>query len=144
MFATVAAPIYSLDRLPHIVFWIWLHLLQFNVSNQTFSVDEDRLNKADRPLPAGRITLSQAWVLRWALVPLCFALSLSYSARVLYASATFITLTCIYNELHVHASHGIVRNVMNALGFASMEAGATLVAGTVLLPIDGYFTYAAV
>ena len=104
------------------------------MSNQVFSIEEDSLNKADRPLPAGRITVQQARVLRWTLVPLCLILSLLYSAQVACASATFIILGIIYNEFHAHAGHWTVRNVMNASGFAALEAGATLVAGKPLTP----------
>ncbi|KAI0317448.1 UbiA prenyltransferase family [Amylostereum chailletii] len=129
VFAIVAAPVKDISRVPHVVFWIWLHLLQFNVSNQTLSPEEDAHNKVDRPLPSGRITLPNALVLRWALIPTCFLLSIAYSVQTLYASVALVTFTIIYDELHAHAAHWAVRNIINAAGFASFEWGATLVAG---------------
>ncbi|KAI0311132.1 UbiA prenyltransferase family [Amylostereum chailletii] len=129
IFAMAAAPITSWSRLPHVVFWIWFHLLHFNVSNQIINPDEDALNKRDRPLPAGRITLRNATILRWALAPLCFALSACYSPEIMYTSIAMFLLIVLYNELDAHAGHWLVRNAMNALGLATFEVGATLVGG---------------
>ncbi|KAI0033248.1 UbiA prenyltransferase family [Vararia minispora EC-137] len=129
-FAMAAAPMTNILRLPHVLFWIWLHLLQFDVSNQTINLEEDAINKKDRPIPSGRITLNSAVILRWALVPLCLALSTLYSAETVYASIALVTFTLIYDEMHAHAGHWLVRNVVNALGFASFEVGASLIAGS--------------
>ncbi|ETW81165.1 hypothetical protein HETIRDRAFT_319757 [Heterobasidion irregulare TC 32-1] len=128
-FAAAAAPLCGLARLPQSVFWIWLHLLQFDVSNQTLSPEEDEVNKQDRPLPSKRITLRNAIFLRWVLIPACWALSAFYSREVLWASMSLVLFTVIYNECSAHAGHWLVRNVVNAAGFASFEAGATLIAG---------------
>ncbi|KAJ7756756.1 UbiA prenyltransferase family-domain-containing protein [Mycena maculata] len=127
--ATASAPLSSIYRLPHVVFWIWLHLLQFDVSNQTLQPEEDAMNKQDRPLPSKRISLSQAVILRWVLIPMCGALSVCYSVETVYASIALVMLTIIYNELEAHSGHWLVRNTVNAAGFASFEVGATLVAG---------------
>jgi 4-hydroxybenzoate polyprenyltransferase len=131
VFAVVAAPLCSLKRLPHVIFWTWLHILQFDVSNQCLSLEEDKRNKSDRPLAAGRISVQHAVILRWALLPLCLFISLSYSVQVLYASVAMAALTIIYNECQAHAAHWSVRNILNAVGYATFEIGATLVAGTV-------------
>ncbi|KIM79190.1 hypothetical protein PILCRDRAFT_792336 [Piloderma croceum F 1598] len=129
IFSLVAAPDYSSSRIPHVIVWIWLHLLQFDVSNQTLQPDEDKQNKPWRPLPSGRITLSHAVMLRWWLVPLCWAVSFYYSATVLGASVAFAALTVLYNEQHMH-SHWLMRGLLNAIGFASFEVGGTLIAGS--------------
>ena len=128
VFAAAAAPLASFDRLPHVIFWVWLHLLQFDVSNQYLDPIEDALNKPDRPIPSGRVTLRQAQILRWALVPLCLALSTCYSMPTMWSTVLLCVLTYMYNELHFHA-HWITRNLGNAFGFASFEFGATLIAG---------------
>ena len=127
--AAASAPLSDLSRLPHVVFWVWLHVLQFDVSNQTMDPDEDEMNKRDRPLPAKRITLQQALFFCWLLVPVCWAWSAWYSVEALYASIALVALTVIYDELGAHRGHWIVRNLVNALGFCSFETGATLVAG---------------
>lgn len=127
--AAASAPMTDIFRLPHAVFWIWFHLLQFDVSNQTLSPEEDENNKKDRPLPSKRITFQNAIFLRWALVPACWALSICYSVEVLYASIALVALTVSYDELGFHSMHWLVRNVNNAAGFAAFEVGATLIAG---------------
>jgi 4-hydroxybenzoate polyprenyltransferase len=119
----------DISRLPSVMFWIWLHLLQFDVSNQTQKPEEDEMNKRDRPLPSKRISLRNALILRWALVPACLGLSAVYSVQTLYASIALVTLTIIYDDLRASARGWIVRNVVNACGFASFEVGSTLVAG---------------
>ncbi|KAL5535076.1 hypothetical protein ACEPAF_3169 [Sanghuangporus sanghuang] len=126
--AAASAPLASLDRLPHVIFWIWFHVLQFDVSNQTLKPEEDEYNKRDRPLPSKRITWRNAIILRWALVPACWILSAFYSMETVYASITLCILTFIYDELGASAGHWFLRNFVNALGFMSFELGACLVA----------------
>lgn len=124
----------DIARLPHTIFWIWIHLLQFDVSNQTMSPEEDENNKKDRPLPSKRMTLQDAIVLRWLLVPICWGWSALYSREVVYASIALVALTISYDELGFHAKHWLVRNVNNAAGFAAFEVGATLIAGESTAP----------
>ncbi|KAF8174925.1 UbiA prenyltransferase family-domain-containing protein [Pholiota molesta] len=128
-FAIAAAPINDFSQLPHVIIWIWIHLLQFDVSNQTMDPDEDALNKSDRPLPSKRITLKNAIILRWVLVPFCLAISIAYSVEAFYASATLALLTALYNEFAGHADNFVVRNMFNAGGTMCFEFGATLLAG---------------
>ncbi|KAJ7152978.1 UbiA prenyltransferase family-domain-containing protein [Mycena filopes] len=135
--AAASAPLSSISRLPHVLFWIWLHLLQFDVSNQTLDPEEDSMNKQDRPLPSKRISLSQAIILRWVLIPACALLSLCYSIETLYSSAALVLFTLIYNEMAAHSGHWLVRNTVNAAGFASFEVGATLIAGYDPHQLDG-------
>lgn len=40
--------------------WLSLFIYSFNLSTQCCSIEEDRLNKPDRPLPSGRISLEGA------------------------------------------------------------------------------------
>ncbi|KAJ7319084.1 UbiA prenyltransferase family-domain-containing protein [Mycena albidolilacea] len=127
LFAIVAAPMTSIHNIPHLVFWLWFHLLSFNTSNQTASL-EDETNKPDRPLPAGRITLRDAIILRWTLMPVCWVLSLAYSREAMFASMALSVFTMMYNELRGSGAHFMFRYALNGLGFAAFEAGTTLVA----------------
>ena len=129
LFACAAAPLASLDRLPHVVFWVWFHLLHFNLSNQTLKPEEDEYNKPDRPLPAKRLSWETAKKLRWASVPCCFALSACYSLETLYASIVLCGLTIVYDELGYASGHWFTRNFLNGVGFASFDVGSMLVAG---------------
>ncbi|KAH9851147.1 UbiA prenyltransferase family [Lenzites betulinus] len=135
--AAASAPLASPLRLPHVIFWVWFHVLQFDMSNQAMDPDEDAKNKSDRPIPAGRMSLSQTRLLRWLIVPACWRLSALYSGETVWASVALAALTLIYNELAAHRQHWIIRNVVNALGFASFEVGATLVAGVDPTRMDG-------
>ena len=123
-------PVIDATRLAHCILWIWLHILQCDVANQTLDPEEDKLNKKDRPLPAGRITLRNAVILRWAfLVPVCWAVSACYSIQLASASIALTGLTVVYDEFGLHAQHWLVRNGMIAIGFALFEACACLVLG---------------
>ncbi|EKM50879.1 uncharacterized protein PHACADRAFT_212805 [Phanerochaete carnosa HHB-10118-sp] len=128
-FSLALAPVHSVSCALRAACWLWIHLLQFSVANQVHAVHEDTINKAYRPLPAKRITVQNAAILRWALVPICFGFSLLHSAEALYASATFVALTFIYNELHVASGFWVFRNILNGMGFAAFEWGTTLMAG---------------
>ncbi|KAF7330983.1 hypothetical protein MVEN_02438400 [Mycena venus] len=129
----VAAPVSSFRNFVEEFLWIWLHLLQFTTSNQSCSltaVAEDSDNKPDRPIPSGRMTLQQARILRWLLVPLCLGMSYKFSTSVLAASMAVIFITIWYNELGGSGNQGVItRNLLNGLGFGSFEAGAILLAG---------------
>ncbi|KAG2355732.1 hypothetical protein BDR07DRAFT_1425309 [Suillus spraguei] len=45
MFATVVSPLHDLLDLSCAFCWLWFHLFQLNVSTQSYSADEDVLNK---------------------------------------------------------------------------------------------------
>jgi hypothetical protein len=40
--------------------WVWSHLVPFTISNQLVGLEEDKVNKAYRPLPSRRISLDDA------------------------------------------------------------------------------------
>ncbi|TBU58488.1 hypothetical protein BD310DRAFT_1015166 [Dichomitus squalens] len=130
LLASASAPLRNVSRLPHVLFWVWLHLLQCDLSNQTMDPYEDEQNKNYRPLPAKRISLQEALRFRWYIVPACLVLSAMYSAEAVYASIALAGLTVLYNEFHAHRGHWVLRNLVNACGLASFELGATLIAGT--------------
>jgi len=129
LFASAAGPYTSPKALAETIFWIWLHLLQFNVSNQSLKPEEDVHNKPSRPLPSKRITLKNARRLRWAMIPICIGYSATYSSPVTVASAGFIIGTMIYDDFGAHASHWLIRGCVNAYNLGCCEVGATLIAG---------------
>ena len=110
------------------MFWTWMHLLQCDVFNQTLSTEEDRENKNYRPLPAGRLTLRDALILRWVLVPVCLLYSLCNSTQAFYVSAVFSVINYIYNDMRFNDGHWAIRNLLVACGFTLFGAGATLIA----------------
>ena len=135
LFAIAAAPLSSPIRLIDTTFWIWLHLLQFNVANQVKAPDEDKINKPFRPIPAGRITVHNATILRWALVPICLAYSTLYSPQLTWISLTMLFFTTWYNE-HDGDRESFSKNLLTAVMYGLSELGGTLVAGKRLLALD--------
>ncbi|TDL26293.1 hypothetical protein BD410DRAFT_576058 [Rickenella mellea] len=49
-----------------LVSWLIPYVYFFNLSNQIIGVDEDRINKPDRPIPSGKVTVSGA-IRRWVV-----------------------------------------------------------------------------
>ena len=125
VFAYLSAPNTSADHLLYAVIWTWLHLLQFTVSNQSLNPDEDALNKPWRPIPSGLISVGYARALRWILLPLCFFFSVCLGTH--WQGISLALAFVAHNELHLH-SHWMMRNVCNAWGYASFNAGASAIA----------------
>ncbi|KAG2039368.1 UbiA prenyltransferase family-domain-containing protein [Suillus americanus] len=130
-----SAPLCTPDRIFPLVWWIFLHLLQFDTSNQIQDVEEDAKNKPIRPLPAGRISLRHATILRWSLVPACWIVSVLHGGPVLFSSVALVLFTILYNELQANR-HWLTKNIVTAIGFASFEVGGMLIAGCDTLRLD--------
>ncbi|KIJ64605.1 hypothetical protein HYDPIDRAFT_111982 [Hydnomerulius pinastri MD-312] len=127
-FSLAAAPICRASRIIHVVAWIWLHLLMCNIANQIKAPDEDKINKPSRPLPMGRITLYNARIVRWALVPVCLAVSATYSAQLLATSFELQVLTVLYSEFHAD-EEWFLKNSLTAMMYGCAGLGGTLLAG---------------
>ncbi|EJT99812.1 hypothetical protein DACRYDRAFT_23390 [Dacryopinax primogenitus] len=108
--------------------WIWLHLLQCNVSNQYKTCDEDKINKPWRPLPANRVTFGQAQFLRWALVVVCALFSLSFGTDVAVVSLVLTLTMIVYDEVGL-AGHWAGKNICAVYGYGTFEIGATKIMG---------------
>ncbi|GJJ06924.1 hypothetical protein Clacol_001120 [Clathrus columnatus] len=128
IFAATTAPVTDLSSFFQSIFWTWLHLFQFTLANQSLGYEEDMVNKPDRPIPSGRVTVEQARFLRWLSVIPCFFISAYYSPTIFRVSVAFAILTYLYNEMALSANW-FTRNVLNGFGVAAFETGATLVAG---------------
>ncbi|KAJ6554996.1 UbiA prenyltransferase family-domain-containing protein [Mycena vulgaris] len=108
------------------IFWLFLHLLQFNLSNQLYSVEEDRKNHAYRPLAAGRLSTSSAFILRWLSTVVCLVVSTLYSPLMLLTSVMSALFAFFYNETPLH-KHWIFRATFNSLGYGAFKLGTMLV-----------------
>jgi hypothetical protein len=126
VFAYLSASDTSPERMLCAVLWTWLHLLQFCVSNQSLNPEEDTLNKPWRPIPSGVVSVVNARILRWILLPICLSLSISLEAH--WQGISLAIAFIVHNELHLH-SHWLMRNACNAWGYASFNAGASAIAG---------------
>ncbi|KAJ3555778.1 hypothetical protein NPX13_g10287 [Xylaria arbuscula] len=117
-------------RTPHMLAWLWSHLLVEVISNQSLrsSIIEDAINKPWRPLPAGRLTVAEARNL--TRVSVVVALALSSLLGNLLPSTTLMTLTWLYNDLDGSSAGPLMRNILNGAGLACFGWGAV----GVLLP----------
>ncbi|KAE9394469.1 hypothetical protein BT96DRAFT_978499 [Gymnopus androsaceus JB14] len=135
--------------------WTWLNLLQFATSNQTegASPSEDAKNKPYRPIPAKRITLYHARLLRWALIPITLVVSLGLHIRQQHQHIetgamtlaeewksimsgglgcigpciVIILLTIVHDEFGGH-QHWLLKGGTTGIAYASFAWGATCLA----------------
>ncbi|KAG9315970.1 UbiA prenyltransferase family-domain-containing protein [Chiua virens] len=128
VFALAVASVCHLSRILHVIAWIWLHLLTCNIANQIKAPDEDKINKPFRPLPSGRISEHHARILRWTLVLVCLAVSLTYSVELLLTSLKLQILTVLYSELHGDECF-LLKNALTAVMYGCAGFGGALLAG---------------
>ncbi|KAI5983542.1 hypothetical protein EDD15DRAFT_2533728 [Pisolithus albus] len=97
--AMIAPSAEAKKKLIHTALWLWIHLLQANVSNQTYSPHEDVIY--GRPLLSGRITVNETSQFRWFLFAICLCLSRRHGPGVLSASAALSLVEVLYDDLGV-------------------------------------------
>ncbi|OJA07745.1 hypothetical protein AZE42_08985 [Rhizopogon vesiculosus] len=122
------APHPRLARIPETIIWIWMHILKHAISNQIQDPEEDKINKPDRPLPAGRITARNAAYVRWLLVPVSLVFSAKYGRLAVASSACAEALSIWYNHFG-GGQYWLSKNVLTAAGYICMEVGAIIIAG---------------
>lgn len=116
------------------LFWVWINLLPFNISNQIqpLAVEEDKINKPWRPMPSRRLTCQEAKTLMLSFYSIAAASSILLGG--VRQCALLMFLGYWYNNLQ-GAGGLISRNFINACGFLSFTTGATEVArGAFLQP----------
>ena len=139
-----AAPLSPSHPVSHAIqcaLWVWLHVLQFNLSNQVRDPEEDIRNKPWRPLPSGRITLANVFILKYLTTATCLLVSYYYSHCVFVSSAFLSLLIPMYHEMHGD-QHWLSKNLMNSVGYTCFAIGSTLVAGmtSFSMPINRIFS----
>jgi 4-hydroxybenzoate polyprenyltransferase len=127
LFSIASAPLCSPIYILPTILWIWLHILQFNLANQIKAPEEDRVNKPSRPLPAGRISVRDATILRWLMAPLCLAYSSLYTIQLVFASLEMQLFTYWYNEMDGD-KNWLSKNAILAIMYGCTELGGTLIA----------------
>jgi 4-hydroxybenzoate polyprenyltransferase len=118
--------------MPLAIFWLWLTTLVQDVANQRLlgSIQEDRINKPWRPLPAGRISAGTASNLLFYAIISALGFSTYLGATVLEACALLICVVWLYNDLDGSNSSPFMRNALIACGHVAFGIGATAVATT--------------
>ncbi|KZV62341.1 hypothetical protein PENSPDRAFT_712055 [Peniophora sp. CONT] len=120
-----AAPHTSPIHLARSVVWTFMQLLYFCIANQVFDPEEDSLNKPWRPIPAGRISVRGANILRAAVLPVCIALSWYWGVMPQCIAGTL--LGSAYNDFNFGA-HWAPRHASVAVMYAVLHSGAAHVA----------------
>ncbi|KAL8932276.1 MAG: hypothetical protein Q9216_006903, partial [Gyalolechia sp. 2 TL-2023] len=117
-----------LQRMPLVVFFNWSNVLIFDLANQRLpeSIKEDRLNKAWRPLPAGKISQRQTRHLMVIAMPIVILLNCILG--VWKETALLFTLTWMYNDLGGGDDSWLVRNILIASAFFLYNLGSLKVA----------------
>lgn len=117
-----------------ILFWVWINLLPFNISNQRSdaAIQEDSVNKPWRPLPSKRIDSQRAFL--YQILGYLLTISSSWIIGGAAPSLSLYMLGYSYNELHGADVSWLRRNLINMAGYMSFLWGASEVfAGTTLL-----------
>ncbi|KAF4621148.1 hypothetical protein D9613_000280 [Agrocybe pediades] len=125
VFSVSASSIFQARALVRTLIWTWLHLLQANVSNQTFSGHEDIVNKPWRPLPSGRVTVHQARGFRFFLMALCLGVSYFLGPKIAVASLALTAVEVLHDDV-LMSHHPLLKNLCNVGGYLTFEIGATL------------------
>ncbi|CAA7266037.1 unnamed protein product [Cyclocybe aegerita] len=129
LFAVASNPSTQPMRLVSCFFWVFMHLLLIDIDNQSMAVEEDRINKPWRPLPSRRISLARASLIASLLYPACALFSWALGGEVLgLTSVVFGVLAYLYDHLELN-SLWYMKIVINSLGYATLETGASLVIG---------------
>ena len=119
-----STPSVVLARLPIALAWVWLHLLHFNLANQTqpSSLSEDLANKPWRPLAAQRITRPQARGLFYTLT--ASLMIMTHFTGGVWESLALMGLFFLYNDLDLGSANILARLLLNALGYTFFALGA--------------------
>lgn len=90
-----------------------LYALIITISGQAQGVEEDRIEKPDRPIPSGMITVKGAWLL-WRIV-LVMYLAVSLFQGVFHWTLLWVVTVFVHNLLG-GARHWIIKNASMSLG----------------------------
>ncbi|KAG2115702.1 hypothetical protein BD769DRAFT_1673044 [Suillus cothurnatus] len=126
VYATVVSPRPEPLALACTVCWLWFHLFQFNVSNQSYSADEDIVHKPWRPLPSGRISVEDSRTMRWTLLVFCLGLSSIFSLKLFMTSGVFTVLMVLHDNLR-NGHYHIFGNLCNVAAYVTAGVGCSLI-----------------
>ncbi|KAE8139064.1 UbiA prenyltransferase family-domain-containing protein [Aspergillus pseudotamarii] len=88
----------------------------FDIANQTFSVEEDTINKPNRPIPSGRLSMNGAytrWLISWVISLAIIGLTVSHQAAlVLLQWEVWVSLFYVWPKFQ----NWVARNLFTAVG----------------------------
>jgi len=87
-----------------------------NAINQYYDLDIDRINKPDRPLPSGRMTVTQAMNFAWVLYAICLVLGIVVNWAFLVVVLVSAAFTWGYSAPPIRfKNNGILANIAMAV-----------------------------
>ncbi|KAJ7885019.1 UbiA prenyltransferase family-domain-containing protein [Mycena leptocephala] len=104
----------------HAIVWHELHLLPF----QIYGVEEDRISKPSRPLPAGRLTVQTAQKIYLVLIALSLWSSASHG--LLGPGLLHIATSLAYNEGGL-SKYWLLKSFMGSIGYMCYCFGMTVI-----------------
>lgn len=119
-----------MSRILRVLVWTWLNTLVSDLANQRLpsSISEDAINKAWRPLPAGRIQASAARRLLLQSIVVIIVVSLYLGA--MEETLLLMSLNWMYNDLGGADESLIARNLLNSAAYACYGSGALTIASS--------------
>ncbi|KZT22668.1 hypothetical protein NEOLEDRAFT_1149891 [Neolentinus lepideus HHB14362 ss-1] len=93
-----------------LVIWLTHFVYLVTLSNQITGVDEDRINKPDRPIPSGKVTTDEARV-RWAVVAWAFLMMGVFYPKILAETICWV-LTVAFLNLTAAGDHWFGKNCL--------------------------------
>ncbi|KIK60219.1 hypothetical protein GYMLUDRAFT_168457 [Collybiopsis luxurians FD-317 M1] len=97
-------------RYLYLILWLTAFIYFFDLSNQITGVDEDRINKPDRPLPSGKVTLAGAKK-RWVVSLLAFLAITLYHPILLTETISWI-IVVYFLEATSFGDHWFVKSCL--------------------------------
>ncbi|RDB18515.1 hypothetical protein Hypma_000227 [Hypsizygus marmoreus] len=88
--------------------WLISYVYFFNISNQITGLEEDRVNKPDRPIPSGMVTMEGA-KLRWILALAAF-LGVAVYEPILFPETICWVITAGFLSLTSAGNHWLGKN----------------------------------
>ncbi|KAJ7131500.1 hypothetical protein C8R43DRAFT_957000 [Mycena crocata] len=95
-------------RFPRLILWVTFFVYFFTLANQIVGVDEDRINKPDRTIPSGKVTVASAKG-RAIVVLAAFLGTAMISPRVLPETVCWV-LTTAFHCLTPAGNHWLGKN----------------------------------
>lgn len=111
--------------------YFWSYIASFNISNQINSMEEDAINKPDRPIPSGLSTIRGAWI-RLAISYTVF-LFLGIVGGFWICSVVWIIVCIVHNHLLL-ARNWLIKSWSMTAGTIAMLTAGWLIGGTFSLP----------
>lgn len=115
-FSASCTPRDLVGLLPGVTIITFTFSYSFDIANQAFSVEEDAINKPDRPIVSGRLAIEGAyarWFLSWIMFPILTYLMVDSSAAIILVLwELWITVFYVWPKV----DHWVARNIFTALG----------------------------